>query len=298
MRWAAINFTDMGHVHPMSRLEKEVQIPSSEGRPEPELRLLTALDDFKASVVIQRKIWGGDYADIVPASLLQATRKVNAIIGGAFLPESDELVGFVFGFTGIRNGRATHWSHMLGVLPEQRGRGIGESLKLAQRQWVLDQGADEMRWTFDPLFSGNAHFNLNLLGIDVESYEPDMYGDTGSALHSFGTDRFIAHWNLNDPVRRRSGKPPGTHNEPPVVNTTDEGEPRSVVAASADAPSSVRIAIPRDIVAINRADPPAALRWRVSTRSAFMEYLKGGYRTAGFYRDREAGRSFYVLERR
>lgn len=282
----------------MSRLEKEIQVHSSEGRPEPELRLLKALDEFKASVVIQRKIWGGDYADVVPASLLQATRKVNAIIGGAFLPGSEELVGFVFGFTGIRDGRATHWSHMLGVLPEQRGQGIGERLKLAQRQWVLDQGAEEMRWTFDPLFSGNAHFNLNLLGIEVEAYERDMYGDTGSALHSFGTDRFIAHWSLNEPVRPRSGEAPGSSVDSPVMNTSDDGTPKTAVSPSAAAPSCVRIAIPGDIVAINRADPRLALRWRVSTRAAFMAYLPAGYRVTGFYRDREAGQSFYVLEER
>lgn len=283
----------------MQKRESEVKEPASaieRVQRETECRLLTSLHDFKACVAMQRQIWGADYGDVVPASLLQAMHKVSAITGGAFSSETGEMVGFVFGFTGFKDGKPSHWSHMLGVLPDQRGRGIGEALKLAQREWVLEQGVEEIRWTFDPLFSGNAHFNLNLLGIEVESYEPDMYGDTGSVLHSFGTDRFIAFWDLHAPsgphapLGGRSSLERG-----PVINLTEEEQPISVFRAGDEVAPSVRIAIPGDVVAISRVDPRLALQWRVSTRSAFTQYLDAGYAVSGFYRDRQAGISYYVL---
>src|SRR5690606_23276161 len=104
---------------------------------------------------------------------------------------------FVFGLTGLRAGRPSHWSDMLAVRPEMRGRGLAIELKRFQRDEVLALGVEEMLWTFDPLRAGNAHLNLNKLGAVARAYRPDMYGATGSPLHDgIGTDRFVAFWPL------------------------------------------------------------------------------------------------------
>ena len=160
-----------------------------------EVRPLESHKELSACVVLQKRIWGEDYEDVVPASVLKVSQNVGGVALGAFLNGKGPL-GFVYGLTGVREGHLTHWSHMLGVLKEHRGKGIGQRLKQAQREWLVARGVIEMRWTFDPLVSGNAHFNLNCLGVRVHRYVPEMYGDTGSALHSFGTDRFIVHWDL------------------------------------------------------------------------------------------------------
>ena len=160
-----------------------------------EVRPLESQTELAACVVLQKRIWGHDYEDVVPASVLKVSQNVGGVAMGAFLNGEGPL-GFVYGLTGVRKGHLTHWSHMLGVLKEHRGKGIGQRLKQAQREWLVARGVREMRWTFDPLVSGNAHFNLNCLGVRIHKYVPEMYGDTGSALHSFGTDRFIVHWDL------------------------------------------------------------------------------------------------------
>ena len=71
-------------------------------------------------------------------------------------------------------------------------------------------GLDLIEWTFDPLQALNAHFNFARLGVVVEEYEQDMYGQTGSPLH-FGTptDRFVAEWRLTAPHVERRVSPGG-----------------------------------------------------------------------------------------
>ena len=104
------------------------------------------------------------------------------------------MIGFVYGLTGFYDKRFVHWSHMLAVRPEVRDHGIGRRLKEYQRQLLVEAGIDWMYWTTDPLVARNAHLNLNRLCAKVREYVPDMYGDTGSILHSTGTDRFVLMW--------------------------------------------------------------------------------------------------------
>ena len=113
--------------------------------------------------------------------------------------------GFVYSMPAIKDGRATQWSHMLGVAPEMRAAGLGRRLKLAQRQAALDMGLDLIEWTYDPLQAANAHLNFAKLGVVVEEYEENIYGESSSPLHrGTPTDRFVAEWRLREPhVERR-----------------------------------------------------------------------------------------------
>ena len=45
--------------------------------------------------------------------------------------------------------------------------GIGYRMKLEQRRFVLKQGLDLIRWTFDPLQSRNALFNIENLCVII-----------------------------------------------------------------------------------------------------------------------------------
>ena len=74
------------------------------------------------------------------------------------------MLGFVFGMTGVQDGRLVHWSDLLAVRPEARDRGLGRRLKLYQRSLVAELGVTRMLWTYDPLVARNAHLNLNALG--------------------------------------------------------------------------------------------------------------------------------------
>ena len=79
-----------------------------------------------------------------PLSILKISQKVGGIAAGAFAPDG-RMLGFVFGLTGVRDGRLFHWSHMLAVDPEARDLGLGTRLKLYQRELLLPSGVEGVR---------------------------------------------------------------------------------------------------------------------------------------------------------
>ena len=260
-----------------------------------EIRPLAARGEYEECVVLQREVWGAAYSEIVPVTVMEIAARVGGICIGAF-GESGELVGFVFGVTGPsspwinsgehREGRCaglarrfagflpraagdgalTHWSHMLAVKEGWRGRGLGARLKFAQRESAEALGAHSIQWTFDPLVSRNAHFNLNRLGVSVVRYAPDMYGPSGSELHRLGTDRLIVRWDLAEEA-----------------------------GATAPAGDGAEVAIPSDIDAVRRRDLNEALAWRAANRRELGGLLGDGYQVVGFDRGRDFGR--YLLVR-
>ena len=254
--------------------------------------------DYEQGVVLQKETWGHDFTECVPASILQISHKVGGVAAGAFDP-TDKLVGFVYGISGLRDGGPAHWSHMLAVRPEYRGTGIGKKLKALQRELLLDAGIEVAYWTYDPLISGNAHFNINLLGARPVEYVPDMYGDhTGSDLHSgLGTDRFVVVWNLSD-VRVGDilrGKPDDAGLPTGKEATTDVDISAPVTDGAFPTSTSVRVAIPLDIQGVKQTAMDQALTWRAVTRQALQFYLENGYQIAGFHRDQASDRGYYYL---
>lgn len=276
------------------------------GRRNPDvlIRPLRTYAEYQECAALQRETWGEDFTECVPAAILMVGHKIGGVTAGAFAPDG-RLLGFVFGLTGVQDGRLVHWSDMLAVRRDARGRGIGKRLKAYQRERLLALGIEIAYWTYDPLVAQNAHLNLNRLGAEIAEYVPDMYGaDTGSDLHSgLGTDRFVVVWRLSDDRVARAivqdlEPDPEPFLEAPVVNVQmgDDGEPLPVEADLPTAPA-VRVEIPADVQAVKAASGELAVRWRVTSRRAFLNYLGRGYRVAAFFRDRGSGRCFYGLGR-
>ena len=163
------------------------------------VRALHTIDEFRQVIALEQRIWGyTDAEDAVGIPIFVITVKRGGILIGAF--DDDRLVGFVYSLAGIKDGRPMQWSHMLGVLPEYRGTGLGRTLKLEQRRVALDMGMELMEWTYDPLQAVNAHLNFRRLGVIVEEYAQNVYGDSSSTLHRGApTDRFIAQWWMRSP---------------------------------------------------------------------------------------------------
>lgn len=249
------------------------------------LRPLSTHADYRACVRMQRDTWGSTADICVPASLLKVSQMVGGVCGGAFTADG-RMVGFVYGLTGIRDGRRIHWSHMLAVAPEFRNHGVGRRLKEYQRAVLREQGIEMMYWTFDPLVARNAHLNLNRLGTQVQEYVADMYGDTGSELHASGTDRFVVSWGM---TATGAAESPPSWRIAPVVCPDGDGESTWRLATA----PVVRIEIPTDVETM---DVTEAQVWRDATRQAFVLFLGDGYRVAGFVADAES-RCYYVLMR-
>ena len=132
-------------------------------------RDLSTLDEFAAVVELERQIWGPGYTDVVPTPILTVTVQRGGILIGAFA--GDRMIGFVWSLPGIKYGKPTQWSHMLGVVDEFRNDGVGYQLKLLQRDRTLAMDLDLIEWTYDPLQAMNAHLNFAKLGVVVEEYE-------------------------------------------------------------------------------------------------------------------------------
>jgi predicted GNAT superfamily acetyltransferase len=257
------------------------------------IRRVETQAEYEECVRIQDETWGAGFSERVPSAILKVSQYLGGVTAAAFDSAAADarILGFVFGMTGIRDGQLVHWSDMLAVRPEARDHGIGRRLKLYQRSLVAELGVTQILWTFDPLVSRNAHLNLNALGARVTDYVPDMYGaDTGSALHQgIGTDRFVVAWEVRGDVSGAAGQRGGGAG-------SGDGRGEAGRRGRGDARGTeILVEIPQDIQQLIVADPAAALRWRESTRPAFLRLLADGYRVAGFERSPAGG--FYRLTR-
>jgi predicted GNAT superfamily acetyltransferase len=265
------------------------------------LRDLTDLPDLARVVELERVIWGyvnGD--DLTPLPLLAATVRRGAILVGAF-DEAGNMAGFVYSLPAVHRGRLSQWSHMLGVVPGRRQRGVGRALKLAQRERALAMGADLVEWTFDPLQVVNAHFNFARLGVVAEEYEANIYGMSVSPLHgNVPTDRLIAQWWVRDDRVERCARgevAAMVHTGLPAVNEVARSGPWLACGAvdlSLDL-EQMLVRIPVGFTAMLGEEPALAQAWRAATREIFATYLARGYRATDFVLEAEARYGSYVL---
>lgn len=266
------------------------------------IRPLQSYGELEDAVALQEDIWGLGFRDRVPPSILLVAQELGGVASGAW--RGDQLVGFVFGMTGLRDGRLVHWSDMLAVRAEVRDRGLGRALKLHQRERLLAMGVDTVHWTFEPLEARNAHLNFARLGATSCEYRRDLYGEPDSPLHrGLGTDRLVADWAIaSERVQRRldgDDRPPGPEAvaQIPVVNPTWD-DPDVLMCEEPDLEldaERVRVAIPREIQRLKKRAPQRALEWRANIRAALEAYLSRGYVVMEVVR--EPSRSCYVLAR-
>lgn len=262
--------------------------------------VIRSIDDraeVRAVEELQKEVWGIPDIEVVPLTQMVAAAEAGGVLLGAF--EGGDLIGFVYGFVGLEHGRMTHHSHMLAVKPEYRNFNIGYKLKCAQREFVLAQGISEMTWTFDPLQSLNAHFNLNRLGAVSGRYLVDFYGtDAASFLHRTGTDRLWITW----PLTSRRVTERLEHNRPdlkfdnaiPLVEFGEGGgEPVRRETDHNLSGEPAYIEIPADINNLVSQSPGIAAKWRDATRAAFTAAFAAGYVAVDFARGSTAGK--YLL---
>ena len=162
------------------------------------VRKCETLEEFHACVALEREIWREADLEVEPATTFVVAAHTGGQVLGAYAGQT--LVGYTLALPALRNGGAYLHSHMTGVHPNYRDRGVGRKLKLFQREEALSRDIRLIEWTFDPLEMRNAHFNLNRLGAVARRYLPNLYGITTSPLHrGLATDRLVAEWYLDSP---------------------------------------------------------------------------------------------------
>jgi predicted GNAT superfamily acetyltransferase len=267
------------------------------------IRAITDIESLRRVETLQMDIWGMPPRDVVPVHQLKAA----ASAGGAVIvaaDESGEFVGFCYGFAGWRSGRPLFYSHMAGVRGGLQLQDIGFRLKCAQREAALAMGYDHAVWTYDPLQSVNARFNLHKLGATAQRYYVNYYGEMPDELNQ-GTDsdRLEADWALRSrrvaaaaagaPAEREWGQAPRVLEAVPRTSGVGPGDPVLGVDAA-----TVRIEIPTDFPQIRRRDAGLARAWRAATREALRAYVGRGYVAVDFALTRGVRvRGDYVLTR-
>jgi predicted GNAT superfamily acetyltransferase len=318
-------------------MRKPTAMPVRAGRPVRQtrvaIRALDRPDEFAALLDIQRRVWRHAETDLTPIHQFRITSRMGAILLGGYL--ESRLVGFVYSFPAVFQGRLVQHSHLLAVLPEFQGRGVGKTLKWAQRDRAVELGYDVITWTFDPLQARNANLNLHTLGAIARTYWPNFYGNQAALVlgPSVQTDRFLVEWRIRDDevARRRQDKHDACR-WPDMVRALDRrprgpgsgssragaGEPRKERGQSArrksrlqgetetgefSPPARPRLTLRADTLlaevprSVNelRRRPELIAAWQKALRSVFRRYLAGGYIVDDFI---FGDRSFYVLRRR
>jgi predicted GNAT superfamily acetyltransferase len=238
----------------------------SEQKDEIDIRECVTVEEFDACVALQREAFGLPDLELSPRRHLIVARSAGGFTLGAF--DGARLVGFVLTQVAARDA---YYSHMMAVARDYQNRGVGARLKWAQRGRSLDEGRRFIRWTWDPMQSRNAHFNLNRLGCVVRSYAANYYGtDYSTVTGKFGerlgldSDRLVAEWELDSPrveALARGGR------------AEELGEPAAAVE------------IPTDWGSLVREDAGRARAELQRVRTEFQSALARDLHCAAFDRD-------------
>jgi predicted GNAT superfamily acetyltransferase len=210
----------------------------------------------------------------------------------------NEVIGTAIGFRAYDARGSYLHSHIAGVQPRWQGTNVGFALKQHQRSWALDNGIDRITWTFDPLVSRNAYFNVTKLGARLTGYYVNFYGPMNDGINSGDeTDRAVATWDLTD--ERVVAAADGLNSQPDIDALRAAGVPVTLYAGPGGAPyvnevdgDRLLLQLPPDIVALRRTDELLARSWREVLRETLVSGFADGYEVTGVTRD-----SWYLLAR-
>ncbi len=241
------------------------------------IRELSGLDELCLTPPLARAIWGQDDQPEDP-SLLQVIQHIGGLVAGA-VDEGGQLWAYLVALPTHDPG--TQHSHRLGVHPQCRKAHVGERLKRFQRDWALERGIQQIRWTFDPLLLVNAHLNIHRLGAVVRTFLPDYYGRMSGINAGAPSDRFEAEWALGSPRV-------AAH----LDGHADEAWPEHALHPLEDElpealPDRLAVCVPPDFSRLLREDRDRALDWRRMTGPLFTRLFAEGYTLTDVHLGRE-----------
>lgn len=170
------------------------------------IREVETVEEMRDCIDLQRKVFASPDLEISPVRHLIVARYAGGFTLGAYLGE--RLVAFVLSLPMFLAGSREHafYSHMTAVETGLQSLGIGARLKWAQRERALAEGANYIRWTYQPVLARNAFFNIERLGASISTYMPNYYGtdaeasaEQKSAQEGVDSDRLFADWYLTSP---------------------------------------------------------------------------------------------------
>jgi predicted GNAT superfamily acetyltransferase len=241
---------------------------------DPIIRECVSAEDFLQCIALERAVFNDDDIDIMPIRLYMISKNCNAPTFGAFNPDG-KILGFVHTSIALLDGKIVYHSHLAGVLEGMRHQDIGYRLKLAQREHAIRAGVPLIIWSFDPLQSRNAHFNINKLGAIIRHYKINYYGEGISTVFDahLPSDRVIAEWWVKAPY---------------VEKVLAGNRPRPET-------ETARVEIPDNIDEVRSQSLDEHIGWRLRVRENFLKALEPAAIVRGFVREAERRHSDYLF---
>src|SRR5215213_7449305 len=168
------------------------------------IREVETIEEMRECIELQRKVFASPELEISPVRHLLVAKYAGGFTLGAYLGE--RLIGFVLSLPMfLENLKPAFYSHMTAVDARYQSLGIGARLKWAQRARAVAGGVDYIKWTYQPVLARNAFFNIERLGVTINTYMPNFYGTGAEANESkiqaldVDSDRLFADWHLMSP---------------------------------------------------------------------------------------------------
>lgn len=167
------------------------------------IRECITLDELAACVDLQRQVFQLPEIELSPVRHFVVTKNAGGFILGAY--SGSELIGFVLSVPAFLRGERAFYSHMTAVRQDFQSYGVGAKLKWSQRDRALEMGVKFVKWTYEPVKSRNAYFNLEKLGAILTEYQHNFYGTDYAVAPESGkqigmqSDRLFAEWHLESP---------------------------------------------------------------------------------------------------
>ena len=244
---------------------------------------IKTMEEIKQTIRIQKAAWDLVDLEVIPTFEMKAISDVGIVLG-AFTKEN-EIIGMIYGYHHFPD---RHYSHMMAVLPEWQGKGVGFFLKKAHRRIALNSEhiVNFIEWTVDPLLPNNAFLNFSKLGGICRKYYVDYYGDASAfgLYRGLPTDRFLVEWpirseraerRIKDYKKDRVSKEELLKRSPPINNIKDD---RWVsLDRDIDSLRSFSVQVPADFQRLRKEKLQIAIDWRIRFRDISQKTLGKGW---------------------
>jgi predicted GNAT superfamily acetyltransferase len=183
--------------------------------------------------------------DSIPPWVILTTTETGGLAIGAY--RGARMIGFSYALPALGATGTVPVAHLfscgLAVVEEERGRGVGRKLKLAQRDRAIARGIPLIRWTADPMSAAALHLYLSRLQARLVGYRAGMF--TGLREHAAPQDDVEIAWELNGARRAPAGEQ-----------------------------DAIQVEVPADV---GRLPPHQAKQWRGRVRRLMSALLADGY---------------------
>lgn len=265
------------------------------------IRSLSFIEELEEVRKLESSIWGEN--DSIPTHQTLTAVKNGGLVLGAY--DAQKLVGFQYSFPGFDGNKLYLCSHMLGIDKAYRNKGIGNLLKMAQREEAIKLGYSLITWTYDPLESVNGYLNIAKLGGICSHYIENCYGEMDDLLNNgIPSDRFLVEWHIRNDTN--TGKQIDEFELNQIMSKSiiqweqnEEGFPVAGKLLTMLDNDIAFVAIPKDFRSIRDNDSQLAQEWRMITRSVFTKLFSNGWKVIDFHKNNktELPVQFYVLSK-